>query len=1278
MSLSATSDLNLLNLSTSASLGADLITRDGFSSTIVGYLAGTSIRKSQNVVAGFYALAKAKDIARTVAIGYYIGAELVGEDNVLIGTKVNQNVVSSYRNTLIGANVCMWGRGDQNIILGYNHNTSNSDYASNCIGIGVGSMTSGCNNIVMGFGASVGSKGSIVLGNFSSNSSPNNIILGSGIVNTGSNCLIIKNNHAGLWTNSNDNYININDVLISEVTGAGEKMVTLSNDIIRFQSGTTSMTLSNQFFVLGGGVSSEISLGDVITLAGAYSQLTLNKDVVISGSNSTFTLTENGQLTYLGKESSAMIGSSNISFVGSNIGLLLSPSNISLYGSNATALSIGSSNAQISMDPAYVSIVGKSVSIASSNGEFLFTPTGMSYSNTKATYMSLSGSNTSLNITPQAISLISSNAASMILSLSNTNLSMSSSNIELVGKTADSLSLKTSNVEFTLTNSNVLLSGPAVSTMTLTGSNTTVAINESNISLRCQNGLLQFQPNLIEIRNSNIFFNSTPLNVNLVASNASRIVLTGCNLQYVITQTSNSLVASNMRSYAFSGSNMEMSFTPDTISMIASNASYSFIGSNAWFIMNQVGGTTLYNSNSTNIRNSKVTVLLDDNITLSNGTSSVIVTSSNVYIKPDLLVESNLAIRSNLMVTGSIMGSSTATFCNDVIVGRDLIANRNTTLCNNLLVLGPTTLSNVTNAYRTMNVYDTFTAHSNASFQSNVYVGGVSTFQSNVVVYGNSSFCNNVYIANAIVSGSLALSGPLSLSNIDVLGVATFCNPIIAKSNLTVLGRSTLCNTSFLSGVTFCNTANFYSPPTFWNGANMRGPTVFFDQVTFCNLDFLNGLNIGNNSNISYSNAYYTNVTVCNLTVTNRTTFGNNTYVDGVINIGAPGSYLAYSNITNSNVNEFFGAAVVDEDLYVGGRIFCNGFTFTANNPVASNVRTLTVSEEFYSLSNATFCNNAHFTGATTFDSLTVTGMASFSNTIVRGSLIMGSPGDYIAYSNVTNSNVNEFLGAAVIDEDLYVGGRIFCNGFSMASAISELTSSINLFSNINLLQVGETTPRWIIGLENVLPPTSDLIFKSKNNTTVTFTDNFTTETLNFTAKHRCSTEESIDMFNISEYVGKIVIANGTYINLNEESKIEIDEAIPRIELASKKKDPRVFGVIAGLEDPGNQRSYKLGNLKFEHEKKDNSAIKVIINSLGEGAIWVCNADGPLKNGDLITSSHIPGLGTKQNSQSIMSYTVAKITCDCDFKVLGGIMDVQEFTHNGREYKRAFVGCVYK
>ena len=86
------------------------------------------------------------------------------------------------------------------------------------------------------------------------------------------------------------------------------------------------------------------------------------------------------------------------------------------------------------------------------------------------------------------------------------------------------------------------------------------------------------------------------------------------------------------------------------------------------------------------------------------------------------------------------------------------------------------------------------------------------------------------------------------------------------------------------------------------------------------------------------------------------------------------------------------------------------------------------------------------------------------------------------------------------------------------------------------------------------------------------------------------------------------------------------------IELSRKKKDKRVFGVM-GSAARNNSR----------HER-------LIINSVGEGALLVINSNSNIENGDYITSSDYLGYGEKQDDDLLHNYTVAKSTMSCDFQ----------------------------
>ncbi|KAJ1465589.1 hypothetical protein T484DRAFT_3636481 [Baffinella frigidus] len=77
-------------------------------------------------------------------------------------------------------------------------------------------------------------------------------------------------------------------------------------------------------------------------------------------------------------------------------------------------------------------------------------------------------------------------------------------------------------------------------------------------------------------------------------------------------------------------------------------------------------------------------------------------------------------------------------------------------------------------------------------------------------------------------------------------------------------------------------------------------------------------------------------------------------------------------------------------------------------------------------------------------------------------------------------------------------------------------------------------------------------------------------------------------------------------------------------------------------------REYSQGAFAIT-SKQDLGYLRLIPNSVGEGAIWVTNYNGILESGDYITTSKIPGWGMKQDDDIMRNYTEAKITMDCDF-----------------------------
>ena len=130
-------------------------------------------------------------------------------------------------------------------------------------------------------------------------------------------------------------------------------------------------------------------------------------------------------------------------------------------------------------------------------------------------------------------------------------------------------------------------------------------------------------------------------------------------------------------------------------------------------------------------------------------------------------------------------------------------------------------------------------------------------------------------------------------------------------------------------------------------------------------------------------------------------------------------------------------------------------------------------------------------------------------------------------------------------------------------------------------------------------------------------------------------------------------------MDLEGESRITMDEALPMVCLTERTRDKRVFGVV-GLVD-GDTSAFHLGSFTFV--RRSSHTRRLVVHSAGEGAICVCNANGPIENGDYLESAGPlwPGYAMQQGDDVARNYTVVKATCDC------------LFTHGSTEV----IGCVY-
>ena len=268
------------------------------------------------------------------------------------------------------------------------------------------------------------------------------------------------------------------------------------------------------------------------------------------------------------------------------------------------------------------------------------------------------------------------------------------------------------------------------------------------------------------------------------------------------------------------------------------------------------------------------------------------------------------------------------------------------------------------------------------------------------------------------------------------------------------------------------------------------------------------------------------------------------------------------------------------------------------------------------------------------------------SNVFIKG--MIQSYGDYVT--------INDSL---LVNDALHVGEYIESTAMKVNNSFANY---MHCYCNLNFSNDWRMFTRENTENSNL----KDLVFKGNHTVETSFTD-FIPGQLNFTGQHRCSFS-NVDVSNVSSLSGYIVSSTGSYCDINDENAIDIDDAIPIVALSTCSYDKKVFGIISDSEQnryPGSddKRCFQIGTMCFKAEKKVDS-MKIIVNSVGEGGIWVCNQNGNIYNGDLIVSSDVRGVGMKQNDDIIRSYTVCKATCDAVFTCIGP--------------SSRFIGCVYK
>jgi hypothetical protein len=141
------------------------------------------------------------------------------------------------------------------------------------------------------------------------------------------------------------------------------------------------------------------------------------------------------------------------------------------------------------------------------------------------------------------------------------------------------------------------------------------------------------------------------------------------------------------------------------------------------------------------------------------------------------------------------------------------------------------------------------------------------------------------------------------------------------------------------------------------------------------------------------------------------------------------------------------------------------------------------------------------------------------------------------------------------------------------------------------------------------------------------------------------------------------------------------NDAIPEVFVTKEENDTCVYGVLSEKVENSKKSKKTKADEQDEKESKDVLIAKLEkenkniwrVNALGEGLMSVVQVDDKIpKNGDLLTSSRIPGYATAQKDDVFHSYTIAKVTQDINWTNVR-----TKVKYKNKSYKTLLVAVTY-
>ena len=385
-----------------------------------------------------------------------------------------------------------------------------------------------------------------------------------------------------------------------------------------------------------------------------------------------------------------------------------------------------------------------------------------------------------------------------------------------------------------------------------------------------------------------------------------------------------------------------------------------------------------------------------------------------------------------------------------------------------------------------------------------------------------------------------------------------------------------------------------------------------------------------------------------NLEVQGDASFNN---VDISGNLEVQGDFLFNSNVDISGILEVqgdasFGNVNINGNLEVQGDVSLNSnvdisgiLNVAVGQDISCNFGTVSIGYNGSDNNNATFAHKNNMNG-TDYALRQTSAGATYIN--AKSSKIFFRTGN-------SNTDANQ----VTVKEGRIAIGRTTATTMLDIQQTTDaaVSSNTNVSNRGNAIKIRNknNTSNWNIAIDNDTGG-SELFLLNENEQGGVISGNNSVgqrfQNITFTGQHRSIYKN----MNIENDIGLIVVSNNQYLNLDNTIEPTIDESLPIVVLANTDNNKQVFGVVSNIENQNyKSRIHNTGRFASYIQKYTVNERRVLINSVGEGAVWVCNKNGTLENGDYITSSSVIGYGVKQQDDILHNYTVAKITCSCDF-----------------------------